>query len=335
MLINEGIARMTRQHGFGILGAGQVAAEYIKALRDNSSAQLVGIYSRTRGKATRLCESHGVDAREYQSLDELLNDEKIEVVVSCTPPDVRPGQVVQVIKANRHVVIEKPVALDWKGMTTILDETRTANVRTIISFTLRWNPAIAALKQIIADGTVGTLVHSEADYWYGIKADKPSYKWAATKFGGGSAFLLGGCHAVDIMRYLVGEIAEVSAYSYTARDHSDFEYDPAVVAVLRFANGATGKVSAILDDLVPYMFNVSIVGTGGAIQNGRFQPWPPKTRADIAKSLPGWPGSGEAAYLSFAREIDHFLRCIEQGDESHASIYDAYRSMAVCVWTGR
>ena len=108
-----------RKYGVGILGAGWVASEYVKAFRDHPLTEVAGVYNRTPGKAGRLMESLGVDGREYASEDEFFDDDRVRIVVSCTPPDVRPHHVTRAARTGRHVVIEKPIALDYDGVRAI------------------------------------------------------------------------------------------------------------------------------------------------------------------------------------------------------------------------
>ncbi len=84
-----------RQYGVGLIGAGWVAGEYVKALRDHPQTQIAGIYNRTPGKATSLLQSHGVEANEYATLDDFFADDRIDIVVSCTHPHVRAGHCVR------------------------------------------------------------------------------------------------------------------------------------------------------------------------------------------------------------------------------------------------
>src|SRR5262249_41292358 len=104
---------MAGNYGVAILGAGWVAGEYVKAFRDHPQTELRGVYNRTPGKATRMLRHHGVAAREYASVEELFNDDGVQIVVSCTSPDVRPEHISRAARSGRHVVIEKPIALTW------------------------------------------------------------------------------------------------------------------------------------------------------------------------------------------------------------------------------
>ena len=103
---------MNKKYGVAILGAGWVAGEYVKAFRDHPLTEIRGVYSHKPGKASQLLKHHGVEAREYSSEDELFDDDHVKIVASCTPPDVRPHQLERAARSGRHIVIEKPIALD-------------------------------------------------------------------------------------------------------------------------------------------------------------------------------------------------------------------------------
>ena len=319
------------KYGVGILGAGWVAGEYVKAFRDHPLTEIVGIYNRTPGKATRLLETHGVSAREYTSDDELFDDERVNIVVSCTTPDARPEHVVRAAETGRHVVIEKPIALTIEGVEEIRDAVARAGVKSVTSFVLRWNPQFETTKQLIADGVLGDLIYAEGDYWHPISKLYPCYDWMVGKEIGGSAFVAAGCHAVDALRWFVGEIVEVSAFSRGPLQNLDYEYDPVAVASIKFENGAIGKLATLLDGETPYIFNTRLFGTEGTIQNNRVF-----SRKHYPGALDYWsyptiePDSGDVTHHPFVPEIAHFIECIENDVESHAAIHDSWKSMAVC-----
>jgi UDP-N-acetyl-2-amino-2-deoxyglucuronate dehydrogenase len=322
---------MDNQYGVAIIGAGWVAGEYVKAFRDHPQTDLIGVFNRTPGKASKLLESHGVEALEYGSIDDLFNDDRVQVIASCTPPDVRPEHIVRAAESGRHVVIEKPVALTPEGVAQIRKAITTAGVKSVTSFVLRWNPQLETLRQLIDDGVVGDVVYAEADYWHPVKKEYPCYDWIVGKEIGGSAFVAGGCHAADALRWLGGEVVEVSAHSTGARINMDYGYDPNVVASVKFANGAVGKVSTVLDADTPYIFNTRAFGTQGTVQNNRVY-----SSKHYPGSLNYWqfptiePDSGDVTHHPFVPEIAHFIECIDNDVESHASIHDSYKSMALC-----
>jgi predicted dehydrogenase len=318
------------KYGVGLIGAGWVAGEYVKVFRGHPLTEVVGIYNRTPGKATRLLEAHGVLGKEYETLDQLFADDRIQIVVSCTHPDVRAAHCVRAAETGRHIVIEKPVGLSRADTASIREAVHKAGVKTVTSFVLRWNPQFVTVRQLIDDGGLGELIYGEADYWHPARRSAPGSP-SMRKDVVGSAFLSGGCHAVDMLRYLGGEVTEVAAFAAAPKRITSFEFEPVVVASLTFANGAVGKLSALLEGDTPYRFNCRLFGTNGTIQNNEVY-----SSQKYPGALDYWtiptitPNSGDVTHHPFQAEIEHFIDCIEQDVESHASIYDSYRSMAIC-----
>ena len=316
------------EFGVGILGAGESAGEYVKAMRDHPRTEIVGIYSRTPGSGGRLLETHGVSAREYSSDQQLFDDERVQIIVSATPPDARPDHVVRAAETGRHIVIEKPLALDMPSVHRMRRAVSKAGVKTVTSFVLRWNPQFITSRKMVDDGLLGDLVYAEGDYWNPKPPSSPK-TWRETPLGGG-AFIEGGCHAVDAIRYLGGEIAEVSAFSGGPKRDMSFEFDPVAVASVRFESGAVGKLSAIVEADTPYVFNVRLLGTKGTIQNNRVYSSERYPAVNDYWEFPTVrPDRDDVSHHPFAAEIAHFVSCIENDVESHASIHDSYRTMAV------
>ena len=141
-------------------------------------------------------------------MDELLADDRVQIVVSCTHPDVRREHCVRAAEAGRHIVIEKPIGLNAEDTLAIRDAVTKAGVKTVTSVVLRWNPQFLTVRQLIEDGVLGELVYGEADYWHPLKTAYPGYRAFVSRAQGGSAFVTGGCQAVDILRYLGGEVVE-------------------------------------------------------------------------------------------------------------------------------
>ena len=319
------------KYGVGIVGAGWVAGEYVKAFRDHPLTKIVGIYNRTPEKARRLLATHGVQARVYPTAEAFFDDPSIHIVVDATSPDMRATYCCWAAETGRHVVIEKPIGLTPEDTERIRAAIAGAGVKSVTSFVLRWNPQFITLRQMIDEGVLGDLIYAEGDYWHPANPNYPGYAWNLTREKARSPFVAAGCHAVDTVRYLGGEIVEVAAYSAGPKINLAFEYDPITVAVVRFANGAVGKLSAIRDADTPYIFNCRLFGTEGTLQNNRVY---------SSKHYPGaldyWefptikPDSGDVSHHPFNAEIAHFVACIENDVESHASIHDTWKTMAVC-----
>jgi predicted dehydrogenase len=319
--------------GVGIIGAGWVAGEYVKAVASDPRTVLRGITSRTAGNGTRLLGELGSAGREYPTYEELLADDGVDIVVSCTTPDVRQDHVCAAAESGRHVVIEKPVALTMADVQAQRRAIATAGVKSVTSFVLRWHPQLVTTRQLVADGVVGELSYAEAAYWNPVeRSSGPSYDWHVGRTFANTALVGGGCHAVDAIRFLTGqEIVQVSAVGAAGRRNTDFVFPPTVAATARFANGAVGTISTVLDADTPYRFSTRLVGDNGTIQNRQVHSSTAYPGIETYWTMPtSTPDSGDVAHHPFAAEISHLVDCIETDTESHASIHDTCRSMAVC-----
>lgn len=322
---------MLGKYGVGIIGAGWVSGEYVKAFRDHPLTYVVGMYNTTPDKATRLMHSHGVKGKEFGSVDEMLDDPNINIVVHCAHADSRPGMLSKAALCGKHIVIEKPVALTPEGVAQVREAVKKTGVKSVTSCVLRWNPQFETVHALIDDGKFGKLLYAEGDYWHPIIKAYPGYPYYMKKVHNGSSFVCAGVHAVDIVRWLAGEVVEVSAYSAGPVANPDFDYPPITVAALRFANGAVGKLSSMIEGDTPYIFNCRLFGTTMSIENNRVHSYKYYPGATGYFEFPTVkPDSGDVAHHPFVPEIAHFMNCIENNVESHASIHDTYKTMALC-----
>ena len=110
------MATDNRIYGVGIIGAGWVSGEHVKAYASNPNAKVIGIYSRTAERAKAKLEECGVEGKVFSSLDELLASPDIDIVSICSPPSVHAEQVIAAASAGKHIVIEKPLAMNMEDV---------------------------------------------------------------------------------------------------------------------------------------------------------------------------------------------------------------------------
>lgn len=325
---------MSQIMGAAILGTGDVSGEHIKAFERNPHTEVRAILSRDRAKAEAKAAQYGLaNCRAYTSLDELLKSDDIHVVSVCTPHNLHVEQGVACAESGRHVVMEKPVAIELAGLHALDAAIRKAGVRSVVSFVLRWNPLYENIKAMIADGLVGDLFYGEVNYYHHIDKRYSVYPWMKQTALGGSTLLAGGCHAVDGLRWFMqGDAVEVCGYSTTSKGNPlEYEYDPSVVILVKFADGRIGKVGSSFECVLPYWFNLLLMGNQGTIRNNEVftKRWPGQTNwAAIPTIL---PDSGAVTHHPFNAQIDHFVACILEGRESHCNVADAVKTHEICM----
>jgi predicted dehydrogenase len=319
--------------GVAVQGAGTVSTEHLKAYLRNPHCRVVAIGSRTRAGAAAKAREVGLDPAAigiYDDYEALLAHPGLDALSLCTPHARHAAETIAAARAGKHVLIEKPAAVTVEELRAMDAAVAAAAVRTVVGFVLRWNPLVLTARSLIAEGMFGDLLYVQTDYWH--NPEQSGYPGARGHLQRAtlSAMLGGGCHAVDLARYLIGsDIVEVSALAFT--NTPGLAHPPNQAAVVRFASGQVGKVSACTEPWLPYQFNIDLLGSDGALRDNRF----------YSKKLPGardWatfptvlPNSGLVAHHPFQGEIDHFVDCIRRGVESHVNLRDAVNTHEACL----
>lgn len=318
-----------RTYGVGVVGLGKVSAEHIKAYISNSHTEVVALCSRNRERIVQKMAQLNLECAVYTDYEKMLSDPRVDIVSICTPNDLHATQAIKAARAGKHMLIEKPVALNLEELRTLREAVREARVKAMAGFVLRWNPLVRIVKSIVDDGTLGELFMAEVDYLHGGRG-VAAPEWMYRKTVAGSSLLMSGCHAVDIIRWLVGsEVAEVTAYS--SRHDLRFEYEPTTLALLRFENGVIGKVASSREVEMRYVFNLELFGTKGTIMNNRL--WATKLagQTDFATIPSVMPDTADVTHHPFGAEIAHLVECILEDREPIVGIDDTYRTHEVCL----
>jgi predicted dehydrogenase len=352
---------------FGVLvhGAGWVSSQHLAAYARNPATRVLAVSSRSLDSARRRAAEAGLkNVACYDDLDRALAHPGVDIVSVCTPQHVHAAHVLAAARAGKHLVIEKPVAIRLDELRRMRDAVRRAGVKTVVSFVLRWNPLFRRIKSMLASGALGKPYYVEADYISHNGSWWSGWNDARTVKQGVSAMLVGGCHAVDALRWFAAtgeheaarpvEVFAVSggwrkgsrrAYDPTTHTWIDgdppMEYDGLEVALVRFENGAIGKISVNADGVMPYAFPVRIFGDRGSVIDHRA--WTPTGTGTAAwAEIPGIrPDSSDVSHHPFQGEIDHFVDCLLHGVESHCNLEDAILTHELvfaaqrCYRTGR
>jgi predicted dehydrogenase len=207
---------------------------------------------------------------------------------------------------------------------------RQTGVKSITGFVLRWNPLLQIIRQNVTGGTLGDIIFAEVDYLHSIVGKTYTKAWHCSRETAGTSMLVGGCHAVDAIRFLVGKpVVEVSAMS-TSRTQV-LEYPSTEIALLKFADGSIGKVSCCLECEMPYVFNVEVYGTKGSFRNNQFAGDLFKGQTGFASFPTIMPDSSDVNHHPFAGEVDEFITALHDNRRPLPDIEDAAETIEICL----
>jgi len=320
--------------GVGIVGTGWVSTEHIRAFEQNPFTRVRAICSRERSRAKAKVESMRLErCAAYDDYDAMLRDEGVDIVSVCTPHHLHARQGISAAEAGKHILMEKPIALDLSGLRALEKAVSVAGVKTVVGFVLRWNPLFDLIRSFLAEKAIGELFYAEVDYLHGIGPWYGQYPWNIRKEMGGSSLLTAGCHAVDGLRwFLQREAVEVYAMANFSKGNPlKYEYEPNSVTLIRFADGVIGKVASSIECAMPYVFDIELLGEEGTIRNNQIfsRKWQgQKGWSSIPTIL---PDSGDVTHHPFVGEINHFVDCIRSGKESHVNVADAVKTHEICL----
>lgn len=263
----------SKRYNVGIIGYGWVSTAHIAAINATPQAQVTAICSSRPLDSSQVSARHGGTIKCYTSLDEMLKDPELHVVSVCSYPQAHAKHAVAAAKAGKHLIIEKPLALNWQDCLAIQKAVQDAGVKTCVCFECRFSSQFLTVKAIIDGGLLGRIHYGEVDYYHGIGPWYGQFRWNTRKDAGGSSLLSAGCHALDALLLCMGEDVEtVSSYSTQSahRDFARYEYPTTSVTILRFKDGRVGKVASVIDCLQPYYFHVHLVGSEGSLLDNKF-----------------------------------------------------------------
>lgn len=244
-------------------------------------------------------------------------------VIVANPSAFHLPVAVAAARAGAHLLIEKPIAHDLSGLRDLEQAVGARGLAALVGFQFRFNPGLRQLREWIRSGDIGTVVSAQA-HWGEYLPDM--HPWedyrrgyaARPELGGGVLLTL--CHPFDYMRWLVGEIEQVSAVE-SRRDDLGIPVETCVDATLTFAGGASGHIHL---DFVqqPPEHRIQVLGTRGTVT------WNQADQAAClySSSTRRWrlvaPPAGFERNSMFLEEMRHFLACVRGEAEPICSLAD-------------
>ena len=247
---------------FGISGCGVVGPEHARAIQSLPDAELVAVCDPVAERAEAMAQHFGV--RAHAGLSEMLDQEELQVVDVCTPSGMHGQQAMQVMRAGRHVVIEKPMEISLERIEEVLRVQREAGVKLTVISQHRWDPASRYVHDLVERGAFGKTVLGVAHVpWWRSQEYYDGGSWrGGWELDGGGILMNQSIHYIDILHWMLGPVRSVYAYADTLA-HS-IETEDAAVAVLRFASGALGTISATSGAYPGMGARVEVLGDRGS-----------------------------------------------------------------------
>lgn len=223
---------------------------YLSTLHSYPGVELTALCGRDQNRSATLAAKYG-SPQVFTDYREMLKRADLQAVIVGAPDDLHHPMSLAAFDAGLHVLCDKPLAFNLAQAGEMLAAAQASKRVHMVLFTYRWMPYFRYVKDLLEQGLIGRLFSSEFRYVMGY-ARSSAYQWRLDRQRANGALGDLGVHMIDLARWLVGEIATVSAHSRVCVQRQGPDggaLDPAndsTYLLLTYADGSHGQIHASL-----------------------------------------------------------------------------------------
>ena len=296
---NSRESKQPKNAAIGIIGCGQMGRWHLNAYKNNASCKVTAVADSDFGRAQGFAAEVG--AKAYRSHSEMIANEHLDGVSVCTLPATHREIVVDALERGIHVLCEKPLAMSADEAEAMLKAAQDNNRLLLTAFKFRFYDEVVRAKEMIQRGSFGKILNFRL--MFGGYIDMAGTWYTRRELSGGGVIMDNAPHAVDLIRFLLGEVRTVTAH---ASHVQDIEVEDTAQLTLSLESGTVGTLDLSWCSSVPSTNYLEIYGEEGTLlldnegMTYKFKSW--KEWKRIPSQVVGPP--------AFARQIDHFLESI-------------------------
>lgn len=325
--------------GLGVIGAGAIAERaHLPVYSKMPEVKLVGIAEINAERCKALARRFNIP-NWYEDYHKLLENREIQAVSICTPPDTHAEIAVAAAEARKHVLCEKPMALQVEDADRMIEAAERNNVKLMVGHSLRYLENFRVVRHLLMKRTIGRVVFARLE----LTAGGPFLSWPAVsryyreKGRGGEVLFNFGTHAVDLLRWVINdEVRNVCALIGTYGVVPEIvgkEIDDRALALLEFEGGSFGEI-CVAYVTTSFENLLEICGTKGKIVTD-LQPPSPLSMKRIIRLYRGDKGpyviNVNQVKGDLCLEIEDFIRWVRKGKEPRVSAYDGKKAVKVVL----
>ena len=324
--------------GWGIVSTGGFPDRFMApAISGAQDTELVAVYSRSQERADAFAAKHGAKAA-YSSLDELLNDSRVDVAFIASPNHLHAEHTKAAARAGKQILVEKPMALDVEEAMDMVKTCRELGVKLGVGFHMRQHPGVQQARELVQDGSLGVVSLAQGMWGAGTRgvAD-PSPRtglsewWSQPELIGGASSMMGsGVHCIDTLRFLLGQEV-VSVAAITDGQTEDRPLENLAAMCLRFDGGAIGMMCC--GRLMPDSSNDAVLyGSDGKVVLTDTLRGPLQGSLEVVSNTVNTSLTYESDPLGlYRRQVESFNNCLSSDQEPLATGVDGLRVVQVTI----
>jgi len=317
----------TQTIGVGVIGL-RMGRSHLAGYARNPHTRIVGVCDVDETVLQACATEFGAElaVTDYRRL---LDSPEIDLVSVASPDYFHSEQSVAAMEAGKDVLCEKPLTLTMEAANAIIDAVERTGRRFMIGQVCRFAPGFALAKRMVDRGDIGELYLVESEYAHHYGHARGVGDWRVDPRR--DPFIGGGCHAVDLLRWVAGEAVEAHAFA-NHKCLRDWPVNDCVVAIYRFNYDILGKVMVSIGCTRPYTMRSVFYGLEGTIICDNTSP---EIHLCSKENLSGPPKFAtfpvNIASHNVGAEIDEMVDCILNDKPVETDVYEGARTVATCL----
>ncbi len=315
----------------GIIGL-RMGLEWAKAAATNPLSELTVVYDKFYDENQRIDKSffESSGCRILRQEEEMYQA-GLDIIIVASPDHIHAEQCIKALHTGSHVICEKPLAPTVAECCKIIDAVEKTGKMFMTGQVCRYAPGFILARKLVEDGRIGKIAFIESEYAHDYANTLGFGGWRKDPVVKREGFLGGGCHAMDLIRWFVGNPLEVTAYmNRKLLEANDWPTNDTGIAICRFPDDVIGKVFVSVGAKRPYTMRTVIYGTAGTIicdnTSTAIQIFEEPLRPQTGNEFSRIPVNINSHNV--AAELEEFLQCLRQERDIPTDIYEGTRTVA-------
>lgn len=315
----------------GLIGCGRIAHAHLRGYQQLPHMFRVIACCDMNRRVAEAFARQLPDAAVFTDYSEMLDRVDLDAVDITLPHSEHFNAIMAAIRAQQHILVEKPMTLNFLEALQVVNAAQKANVTLMVAQTKRYSAIYQTMKSLLTDGAVGKPLYVRSGVDSLLSDLRPPGDWLFKKsLAGGGVVLSNGVHLIDLLRWLIGEVKAVYAVTKQSPLNPTMDCEDIAACLMEFDDGAIGDLACLYaakaspwSDAIVWGEFVLVYGTEGILHNIGGEIClisGPKRIRQVFRGFNDDP---------FRTELEHFGTCLINGCEPLSSGRDNLHTMAV------
>jgi UDP-N-acetyl-2-amino-2-deoxyglucuronate dehydrogenase len=320
---------------FAILGCGRIAQRHAEHI--STYGELVAVCDIVAAKADALALLW--QAKAYYNLEDMLQQQAgVEVVAVCTPNGLHAAHTIQALRAGRHVLCEKPMAINSADCQAMIDASLAADRNLFVVKQNRFNPPVQAVKKLLDEGRLGQIYSVQLNCFWNRDALYYKDSWKGTLQLDGGTLFTQFSHFIDLLNWMLGDVQQVKAITRNYAHRGIIEFEDTGAVILEFKSGVIGTLNYTVNSHRKNMEgSLTLFGEKGTVKIGGeylnridYQ----DIKGYVIKDLPGGNtaneyGGYQGSMSNHDKVYENLVRFLQTGEPVYISSREGMKSVEI------